>query len=142
MNHQSENDNEFLPKLKKLKLDVCLGAMSWLFQKKSSYTSLDIACCHVASDEKEWMQIAQIWPHVRTLRIRRCKGLDQTLAHKVFSKFSKLKELALSESMVVGDTNLKDKLMAEKVIHLLFLQDQGYIYCPLFGNKADWCFDH
>jgi len=137
---KGDDQDDFLPRLKKLKTNVCLGSMSRLFQAKSSYTFLDIACCHVASEESEWMQIDQIWPHVQTLRIRRSKGLNRTLAQKVFSKFGKLKELALSESMVGGDINLKEKLMADKVINLLFLQSQGYMYCPLFGEKSDWSF--
>lgn len=141
MNGQSNDKDEFLPRLKKLKTNVCLGSMSQLFQTKSSYTFLDIACCHVASEESEWMRIAQIWPHVQTLRIRRTKGLNRMLARKVFPKFRKLKELALSESMVGGDINLKEMLMADKVINLLFLQGQSYMYCPLFGEKAEWGFD-
>ena len=37
----------FLPHLKVFKSDICLGRWSYLFENKSSLTSLSLLCCHI-----------------------------------------------------------------------------------------------
>ena len=88
----------YLPNLKKLESEICLGNWSLLFQEKSSYTHLVLDCCHVATKASEWPRILKMWPHVQTLRIRRSSGLDMSMADTIFHQFSKLKELSLSDA--------------------------------------------
>lgn len=90
----------YLPNLKKLESETCLGNWSLLFQEKKTYTHLVLDCCHVATESNEWPRILKLWPYVQTLRIRKSCGLDMSIADTIFHQFIRLKELSLSNSML------------------------------------------
>jgi len=129
----------YLPNLKKLESEICLGNWSLLFQEKSSYTHLVLDCCHVATKASEWPRILKMWPYVQTLRIRRSSGLDMSMADTIFHQFSKLKELSLSDARLYCKKEreafftLQVKLSQRKV-NLRFERSTSNVNCTLLAE--------
>jgi hypothetical protein len=135
----------FLPNLKTLESDICLGVFSPFFQEKASLINISIECCHVATQAIEWqpMRIAKMWPRVQNFRMRRASGLNMSTADDVFSLFGNLKTLGLPHWMLYQKEERKESyLLKEKFesrkITLTFERPTTDAQCYLFANEYQW----
>ena len=135
----------FLPNLKTLESDICLGVFSPLFQEKASLINISVECCHVATQATDWqpMRIVKMWPRVQNFRMRRASGLNMSTADIVFSMFGNLKNLGLPHWMLYQkDERMESYLLKEKFesrkVTLTFERPTTDTQCSLFSKEHLW----
>ena len=89
----------FLPSLKKIHCDICLGQMSGSFLKRPTLSEIQLECFNLVTEAKEWSSIKKLWPHLKSFYITKCEGLDSCSVERIFPSFGHLKTLVLPRSM-------------------------------------------
>ena len=119
----------FLPNLKKLVVDRCLGDFSRAFESaRPTLTEVHLNCCHFglacysgsgpSGDEwelvsKEWEEVANMWPNIEDFTfIHENEELTFLKVRDVFPRLNKLKSLKLTaywDGLEMDDLEESDK---------------------------------
>ena len=101
----------FLPRLKKLSVDSCLGNWSRLFEcPRPSLTSLYLACPHFGIVDRSpfnWIDIPRLFPNLQELHFDKGAGLSLDILREFVPQLKHLKTLTLSPQIFGTDENPK-----------------------------------
>lgn len=106
----------FLPNLKWIHSDVCLGSASAFFLRKQSLVHISLTCFNLFTCPAEWQTIVQLWPCLRYFRIGKCKGLSGCLVQNLFPMFEELKALYLPNYCYISSPLLRRRFRSRQSI--------------------------
>ena len=113
----------FLPNLKNISSEICLGKSSRLFEEKSTLTKLNLCCSHIGIAEASsclWDSILKLWANVESLSISSSPGLSIPTMCQIVSQLEKLKRVEFAKEFPWSEEEsllihlLKEKLLAKK----------------------------
>jgi hypothetical protein len=95
--------SDFLPHLKRLKLRICLGLWSPIFEcHRPTFTTLNVICIHIGvpnQSEFEWGDVPKLWPNIRELHMINAEALTLDFLMEFVPKLKHLQILSFSNDV-------------------------------------------
>ena len=96
----------FLPNLKKMRSEVCLGEYAECFLRKPSLVDVELLCFSLLTTSEQWQTIRDMWPQLECFRFHYGKGLTQDVVRDAFSRYCRLKRLAMPKDIFCGRSEI------------------------------------
>jgi len=137
--------DNFLPRLKKFEIRICLGPWSPLFECfRPSLTDIGLGCAHIGTSRSQfnWIEVPNLWPNLRemTLLDTRFNRFAWACLREIFSQFKNLRSLTLPPSY---GSEVQSKFMRKKLkAALMNPEDPNDSVCVRFADYPFYEINH
>ena len=107
---------KFLPNLKNLLSEICLGKKSRLFEEKSTLVNLELHCSHIGTEASDckWGDVPKYWVNLQRLILSFTIGLRMEMLRQLVPRLKNLQNLHLPSKL---RHSVKEKKLCTELKH-------------------------